>query len=104
MFIMLYFVSFCRFENDRTISFIPPDGEFELMSYRLNTHVGSCIYVYMYMHVCMYVCVYTGTLFLSHALFLSPIFNIFIFLLPIPVSPFPFPVFSFIPSNLLECA
>ena len=28
-----------RFENDRTISFIPPDGEFELMSYRLNTHV-----------------------------------------------------------------
>ena len=30
---------FCRFENDRTISFIPPDGEFELMSYRLNTHV-----------------------------------------------------------------
>lgn len=32
-----------RFENDRTISFIPPDGEFELMSYRLNTHVSfSC--------------------------------------------------------------
>ena len=29
----------CRFEVDRTISFIPPDGEFELMSYRLNTHV-----------------------------------------------------------------
>ena len=29
-----------RFENDRTISFIPPDGEFELMSYRLNTHVS----------------------------------------------------------------
>ena len=26
-----------RFENDRTISFVPPDGEFELMSYRLNT-------------------------------------------------------------------
>ena len=24
-----------RFENDRTISFIPPDGAFELMSYRL---------------------------------------------------------------------
>ena len=31
-----------RFENDRTISFIPPDGEFELMSYRLNTHVKVC--------------------------------------------------------------
>ena len=30
-----------RFENDRTISFIPPDGEFELMSYRLNTHVSN---------------------------------------------------------------
>ena len=28
---------FFRFENDRTISFVPPDGEFELMSYRLNT-------------------------------------------------------------------
>ena len=32
-------VRLSRFENDRTISFIPPDGEFELMSYRLNTHV-----------------------------------------------------------------
>lgn len=27
-------VRLARFENDRTISFIPPDGEFELMSYR----------------------------------------------------------------------
>ncbi|VEL25471.1 unnamed protein product [Protopolystoma xenopodis] len=41
-------VRLSRFENDRTISFIPPDGEFELMSYRLNTHVsptlcGLCI-------------------------------------------------------------
>ena len=33
-------VRLSRFDNDRTISFIPPDGEFELMSYRLNTHVG----------------------------------------------------------------
>lgn len=32
-------VRLSRFENDRTISFIPPDGEFELMSYRLSTHV-----------------------------------------------------------------
>ena len=32
-------VRLSRFENDRTISFVPPDGEFELMSYRLNTHV-----------------------------------------------------------------
>lgn len=34
-------VRLSRFENDRTISFIPPDGEFELMSYRLNTQVGT---------------------------------------------------------------
>lgn len=34
-------VRLSRFENDRTISFIPPDGEFELMSYRLNTHVRA---------------------------------------------------------------
>lgn len=35
-------VRLSRFENDRTISFIPPDGEFELMSYRLTTHVSIC--------------------------------------------------------------
>jgi AP-1 complex subunit mu len=34
-------VRLARFENDRTISFIPPDGEFELMSYRLNTQVRA---------------------------------------------------------------
>ena len=33
-------VRLSRFESDRTISFIPPDGESELMSYRLNTHVS----------------------------------------------------------------
>ena len=33
-------VRLSRFENDRTISFIPPDGEFELMSYRLvSAHI-----------------------------------------------------------------
>ena len=32
-------VRLTRFESDRTISFIPPDGDFELMSYRLNTTV-----------------------------------------------------------------
>ncbi|WVO14382.1 hypothetical protein L204_102015 [Cryptococcus depauperatus] len=43
-------VRLSRFENDRTISFIPPDGEFELMSYRLSTpvkplaSVGSVVY------------------------------------------------------------
>lgn len=34
-------VRLSRFESDRTISFIPPDGESELMSYRINTHVWS---------------------------------------------------------------
>ncbi|KAJ8982974.1 hypothetical protein NQ317_001414 [Molorchus minor] len=38
-------VRLSRFEIDRTISFIPPDGEFELMSYRLNTHVKPLIWI-----------------------------------------------------------
>ena len=38
-------VRLSRFENDRTISFIPPDGEFELMSYRLNTQVKPLVWV-----------------------------------------------------------
>jgi hypothetical protein len=38
-------VRLTRFESDRTISFIPPDGEFELMSYRLNTAVKPVIWV-----------------------------------------------------------
>jgi len=38
-------VRLSRFENDRTISFIPPDGEFELMSYRLGTPVKPLIWV-----------------------------------------------------------
>ena len=38
-------VRLSRFETDRTISFIPPDGEFELMSYRLNTQMKPLIWV-----------------------------------------------------------
>ena len=38
-------VELSRFESDRTISFIPPDGEFDLMSYRLNTQVKPLIWV-----------------------------------------------------------
>ncbi|XP_048377627.1 AP-1 complex subunit mu-1-like isoform X1 [Stegostoma tigrinum] len=38
-------VRLSRFENDRTISFIPPDGDFELMSYRLNIHVKPLIWI-----------------------------------------------------------
>ena len=29
-----------KFDNDRTISFIPPDGEFELMRYRSTTNIN----------------------------------------------------------------
>ncbi|KAA0188161.1 hypothetical protein HAZT_HAZT003809 [Hyalella azteca] len=43
---MLFTIKFAHwFDNDRTISFIPPDGEFELMSYRLNTHVKPLIWI-----------------------------------------------------------
>jgi AP-1 complex subunit mu len=38
-------VKLARFESDRTISFIPPDGEFNLMTYRLNTHTKPLIWV-----------------------------------------------------------
>jgi AP-1 complex subunit mu len=38
-------VRLSRYENDRTISFIPPDGDFELMSYRLNTQVKPLFWV-----------------------------------------------------------
>jgi len=38
-------VRLARFENDRTISFIPPDGDFDLMTYRLSTHVKPLIWV-----------------------------------------------------------
>jgi len=34
-----------QFETNRTISFVPPDGEFELMSYRLNTSVKPLIWI-----------------------------------------------------------
>ena len=37
-------VRLSRFESDRTISFIPPDGEFELMSYRLSTSVKPLVW------------------------------------------------------------
>lgn len=38
-------VRLARFDNDRTIAFIPPDGEFELMSYRLSTHVKPLVWI-----------------------------------------------------------
>ena len=38
------FVRLSKFESERHISFIPPDGEFNLMTYRLDTHVEPLIW------------------------------------------------------------
>lgn len=38
-------VRLSRFESNRSISFIPPDGEFELMSYRIDSYVKPPIWV-----------------------------------------------------------
>jgi len=38
-------VRLARFDNDRTISFIPPDGAFDLMTYRMPTSVKPLIWV-----------------------------------------------------------
>lgn len=34
-----------KFQNERLITFIPPDGEFDLMTYRVDTHVKPLIWV-----------------------------------------------------------
>jgi AP-1 complex subunit mu len=34
-----------KFDSERLITFIPPDGEFELMTYRVDTHVKPLIWV-----------------------------------------------------------
>lgn len=38
-------VRLSKFENEKIITFIPPDGEFELMSYRLSTQITPLIWV-----------------------------------------------------------
>jgi len=38
-------VRLARFDLDRVITFVPPDGEFELMSYRLNVNVKPLIWI-----------------------------------------------------------
>ena len=38
-------VRLARFDNDRTISFIPPDGNFDLMTYRLSQNIKPLIAV-----------------------------------------------------------
>ena len=34
-----------KFEADRSISFIPPDGEFELMTYRIDMEVKPLFFI-----------------------------------------------------------
>ncbi len=53
-------VRLSRFENDRTISFIPPDGEFELMSYRLSTPVKPLVWVEAAVSTCTVVVLTPG--------------------------------------------
>lgn len=38
-------VRLSKFESERTISFIPPDGEFELMSYRLTSSIKPLFWI-----------------------------------------------------------
>jgi len=38
-------VSLTRFEADRVISFVPPDGDFDLLSYRLTTNIKPLFWV-----------------------------------------------------------
>lgn len=38
-------VRLSRFDSERTISFIPPDGDFELMNYRLNATIKPLVWV-----------------------------------------------------------
>lgn len=38
-------VRLSRFENDRSITFIPPDGEFNLMTYRIDMEVKPLFYI-----------------------------------------------------------
>ncbi|SMN19990.1 similar to Saccharomyces cerevisiae YPL259C APM1 Mu1-like medium subunit of the clathrin-associated protein complex (AP-1) [Maudiozyma saulgeensis] len=40
-------VRLSKFENEKIITFIPPDGDFELMSYRLNTVIKPLIWCNM---------------------------------------------------------
>ena len=43
-------VRYSRFENDQVISFVPPDGHFELMRYRVNPKVLTSIHPPIYVH------------------------------------------------------
>ena len=38
-------VNLAKFDHDRTITFVPPDGEFDLMTYRLAMSVKPLFYI-----------------------------------------------------------
>jgi len=40
-------VRYTRFEQDRVVSFVPPDGTFELMRYRVNTKTNVTVPIYV---------------------------------------------------------
>lgn len=46
-------VRYNRFERDRVVSFVPPDGNFELMRYRVNTPLNVVPPIYVSPHVTM---------------------------------------------------
>ncbi len=45
-------VRLARFDNDRTISFIPPDGNFDLMSYRLSQVRQQWTHIHAHARTC----------------------------------------------------
>uniref|UniRef100_A0A4W5MTE4 Adaptor related protein complex 1 subunit mu 3 n=1 Tax=Hucho hucho TaxID=62062 RepID=A0A4W5MTE4_9TELE len=74
-------VRLSRFENDRTISFIPPDGESELMSYRLNTtvsgtHTLTHTQTHTLSHTHTYACTHLLCPMLTFFLLSSPLFSV----------------------------
>lgn len=56
--VMAFYDRYLRYEKDRVISFVPPDGSFELMKYKLsNKYDGPASFatpVYCHPQVCTY--------------------------------------------------
>ena len=60
-------VRYNRFEKDKVVSFVPPDGQFELMRYRVNTQspvVAPC-YCQPQVSVYFYICCRTSRLYVD---------------------------------------
>jgi AP-2 complex subunit mu-1 len=36
-------VKLAKFDSDRVVSFVPPDGEFDLMKYRTTVRTHTCV-------------------------------------------------------------